>query len=96
MAAIHKGIKYPCTKCNYKATNKGYLKQHVAAHDVVTQNIADKHFHCQKCEKRFSSQGALYNHNKSSHEGVKYPCTECNYKATQKGHLKQHVAENHA
>ena len=29
-------------------------------------------------------------HNKSIHEGVKYPCDECNFKATQKGHLLTH------
>ena len=30
-------------------------------------------------------------HNKSVHEKIKYPCNQCEYKATEKGHLKTHI-----
>ena len=34
-------------------------------------------------------------HIKSKHEGVKYPCNQCDYKATGKRHLPQHVKSQH-
>ena len=34
-------------------------------------------------------------HFKSKHEGVKYPCYQCDYKATQKGNLLTHLKSKH-
>ena len=34
-------------------------------------------------------------HIKSHHEGVKYPCDQCDYKATQKGSLLSHIKSKH-
>ena len=45
-----------------------------------TQNYAE--FSCGQSEKQYSTQWCLDQHNKSVHEGVKYPCDQCNYKAT--------------
>ena len=53
----------------------------------IVSTIADKQFQCQKCDKSFSCQPNLNKHTNSTHEGVKYPGTDCNYKATQKVHL---------
>ena len=33
---------------------------------------------------------------KSMHEGVKFPCEQCDYKATQKGKLVIHITLIHA
>jgi len=38
---------------------------------------------------------ALLTHIKSTHEGVKYPCEQCDYKATQKSHLLTHIKSIH-
>ena len=36
IASKHKGIKYPCEKCEYAATTKASLRKHVASmHDTV-------------------------------------------------------------
>ena len=37
----------------------------------------------------------LLKHVESKHEGVKFLCDQCNYKATQKGHLKAHIQSKH-
>ena len=49
---------------------------------------------CDQCDYKGSSHG-LYRHRKSKHEGVKYPCAECNYIATTSSHLKRHIAGQH-
>ena len=59
----------------------------------IVSTIAEKQF--QKFDKSFSWQKGLYNHKKSSHEGVKYPCSECSHKATRKDSLQAHVAAIH-
>ena len=37
----------------------------------------------------------LSTHIKSIHEGVKFPCNQCDYKATQKGNLMTHIKSRH-
>ena len=37
----------------------------------------------------------LSKHIKSKHEGVKYPCKQCDYKATRRCHLSTHIASKH-
>ena len=37
----------------------------------------------------------LRTHVKSIHEGVRYPCDQCDYKATQKSNLSKHSKINH-
>merc|ERR1719319_725511 len=34
-------------------------------------------------------------HTDANHEGIRYPCSICDYKATQKSHLKTHVTAIH-
>ena len=58
-----------------------------------TQNYAE--FSCGQSEKQYSTQWCLDQHNKSVHEGVKYPCDQCNYKATWSSTLQQHLKSVH-
>ena len=37
----------------------------------------------------------LLTHIKSIHEGIKYPCDQCDFKATHKGTLKSHMKSIH-
>ena len=37
----------------------------------------------------------LKKHVESIHNGVRYTCNQCDYKATQKGHIKKHVESIH-
>merc|ERR1739838_501860 len=39
----------------------------------------DGRYSCDECEKSFSDRSSMAKHKKSKHEGVKYPCTECDY-----------------
>ena len=49
---------------------------------------------CDICKKVFKSKVSLRNHIQI-HKEIKYPCTQCEYKATQKGHLKKHIHSFH-
>ena len=51
--------------------------------------------YCDKYDKQFSNQFSLDRHLKSVHEGVKYPCNQCNYKATLKDSLQKHIKAIH-
>ena len=46
---------------------------------------------CDLCQAKFKSSTTLRRHKKSKHEGIRYDCHLCDYKATQKGDLKRHI-----
>ena len=48
---------------------------------------------CEQCSMTYSSYRGLYNHIQSVH--IKYPCNQCDYKASQKVSLKLHVQAKH-
>ena len=37
----------------------------------------------------------MKSHIKSKHEGVKYACNQCDYQASQRGHLTSHILYKH-
>ena len=39
--------------------------------------------------------GSLYTHIKGAHEGLKYYCNDCDYKATHRGTLTTHIKAVH-
>ena len=39
--------------------------------------------------------GSLYTHIKGAHEGLKYYCNDCDYKATYRGTLTTHIKAVH-
>ena len=47
---------------------------------------------CDECGKSFSQAAYVYQHKKSAHMGVSYPCSQCGYKATTKSNLNRHRA----
>ena len=51
-------------------------------------------FRCQECESSFKYKRGLQSHFKA-HQGVKYACKECNYKATRSDSLKAHTESQH-
>lgn len=50
---------------------------------------------CDQCDKTFKQKGHLGVHLKAVHQGIRFPCSICDYKATTKGNLKQHVGRRH-
>ena len=85
----HKGVKFPCDQCNYKATQRGHLLRHIKSiHDGVK-------FPCDQCDYKATQKGDLLRHIKSKHEGVKFLCVQCDYKATRKDNLLCHLKSKH-
>ena len=50
----------------------------------------DAYHQCDLCDKKFTEKGTLKRHKKQFHEGVMYPCNDCDatYDTTDK--LKEH------
>ena len=45
---------------------------------------------CTECGHRVKSGSSLSQHIRVVHEGMKYPCRQCDYKATSQNHLARH------
>ena len=54
-------------------------------------------FECdiESCDKSFTRSGALQRHKKIAHGGLRYPCSNCDYKATTNDSLKKHILVRH-
>ena len=46
---------------------------------------------CPECGKVFSQKSHMVTHYRSKHEGIKYPCNQCDYQALQQGNLQTHI-----
>ena len=42
---------------------------------------------CKECGKQMTRQGTLNAHKRAVHEGIKYPCSQCQHQSSSKGHL---------
>ena len=49
---------------------------------------------CDQCVYK-GSKSALAQHKKYKHDGIRYPCDQCEYTARYISHLKQHVLAKH-
>ena len=47
-------------------------------------------YYCKECGKQMMNKSNLNTHVRSVHDGIKYPCGQCQYEATSKGSLAQH------
>ena len=63
---LYSGIRYPCSNCNYKATDPGHLKTHINAKHLGMR------FYCTQCPDRpsFTQQTDLKKHTNAKHLGV--------------------------
>ena len=50
---------------------------------------------CPEYEKVYSKKGPTMIHYKSKHEGVRYPCNQCDYQASYRSHLQNHIQSAH-
>ena len=46
---------------------------------------------CPQCDVVFAQRQGMLKHVRYKHEGVKYPCSQCDFKATQQSSLKTHI-----
>ena len=60
---------------------------------VVKDDPASKQ--CPDCGKEFSFRHAMLAHHRSAHQGVKFPCNQCDFIASTTSHLKRHVESVH-
>ena len=89
----HEGFRYCCEQCNFKTSNKTYLKNHVnSVHFKVNGHT------CKDCRMEFATRHGLNYHAKAKHDGikpaVKYKdsCDQCAYDSTS---LKTHARSTH-
>ena len=86
-------------------TNPGTSKENIREQRIVSDQPPQERrrevvrvngkYECEPCQKTFSGRGALYNHNKSAHDGVKYACDQCDYQATTQWNLTTHIQSVH-
>ena len=76
-------MKFPCDRCDYKATRKEGLLIH------IKYKHEDIRFPCSQCNYQANQKKSLHRHTKSVHEDVRFPCVQCDFKATMKGELTQ-------
>ena len=50
---------------------------------------------CPECGKEFARKFVMLTHYRSVHEGIKYPCDQCDYQATDSGNLQRHIQSKH-
>merc|ERR1712098_405602 len=69
--------------------NQNYVQREVDQTDKQVTGYKDEagKYQCGKCQKQFSHYRNLWQHNKSAHEGVRYPCNKCKFESTQKVNL---------
>ena len=92
-----------------KQAKENYIKQKKSRPPM--RSNANKPFHCSKCEAVFANKDNLMRHNRlvheateqchlqthiqSLHDGIKYPCNQCDYQAKRLGHLREHIESKH-
>ena len=59
------------------------------------QNVNANRYHCEQCDKTYSSISNLNIHKRAVHEGFKYACDQCNYHATRPDTLNVHIQLKH-
>ena len=66
-----------------------------AAAAAVADKKRRKKATCPNCSKVFAARKSMLQHHRAQHQGVRYPCDQCDYKATQRGDLKKHNNRYH-
>jgi len=87
---VHGDKTYKCTLCGKDFAQTLDLKRH-----TNTVHFAIKNFKCSRCNKAFGLKSHLINHTRNIHEGIKYPCDECEFKASTSGNLCSHIKTVH-
>jgi len=70
-------------------------KKHMETKLTSRTKSKDNQYLCSECDKPFTSPSGLRRHIKSVHEGQKFSCEACGFKAYQKWHLSTHIQDFH-
>ena len=100
--------RYKCKYCNITFVGSSGLRRHLRQvctsdpnrFELVPQmkieNVTILRFQCKKCDRSYSTKGALKNHN-LIHEGIpkKYDCSLCDKKFVSEAVVDQHILAVH-
>jgi len=82
---------YKCTLCDYKATTSGSLKTHMLSHENNRTYKCD----FENCTYSCNTYNGLVCHKRNHSNEKPYKCIECDYKAKQSHHVKNHYKLYH-
>jgi hypothetical protein len=85
----HEGVSYQCDQCNKAYSVHKNLLKHERDHQGINTS-------CNICEKSFITSNALSHHVRKQHDGYRYICNFCDFKAKRKFNLKEHIGTVHA
>ena len=74
---------FSCEQCQYKDSSEAGVKNHQDTVHKDTEYIQS------------TSKGDLAQQKRAVHEGVKYPCGQCDYQASSTGNLARHKRAVH-
>ena len=89
IGSVHSSTMYPCSLCEFQATNYWKLQYHL------------KNFHqrkpypCNYCSYVAGNKGNLKVHIEFKHSDAEFPCNSCGYKGKNKRSLKVHIESVH-
>lgn len=76
LAPLSTNDKNLCKTCGKKFKQMCHLVKHMKLH-MRAEGMSEGYYHCDKCEKTFSTPTCLSNHIASVHDEIKYSCTDC-------------------
>ena len=79
---------------NYEAVTQSCLTTQNGQNKAHNKTVLKGH-ECHLCDKSFRQNSQLQAHIKSVHEGVRYPCNQCSYKAKAQRYLNLHIQSVH-
>ena len=59
--AVHKGLRYPCTKCDKEFTENNHLRDHIRSVHLGLN------YECEHCGKKITTRNYLTKHIKKVH-----------------------------
>ena len=84
------GVKYNCDLCEYKATHKGHLKEH-----VNSVHFKSNLFSYSVCDKKISYKNHRDSHFTSVNIKERHKCNQWDFESTTKSNLRGHVERIH-
>ena len=94
---------FVCNFCSFETLNASEIEAHkvqkhpdnCASKETESSQRKEKKYECEICHIKYNSRHSRRLHMHAKHGDSFYSCSECSYKATQKGGLKSHIERVH-